>query len=125
MVSLLTSTRHRETNTCRMPGADTGHLTQTLVSLTRKLLGVPARCDTFHALPLGDTDDVDHFILRENRLHRDLLLEMLADPVNLVCDRSSVQLDLHHMCFLLPLLQKLHLRMGDDAYDCTVFLQLL
>lgn len=39
---------------------------------------------TFESLSLGDTDDIDHLVLGEDRLDRDLLLEVLASEVNLI-----------------------------------------
>lgn len=46
VVALLTGTGHREGHAGRMPGADAGHLTQTTMGFTRKLLCVPAAGDT-------------------------------------------------------------------------------
>jgi hypothetical protein len=42
VVTMLTSTGHSHRHTGRMPCSNTGHLAETLVSLTRKLSGSPS-----------------------------------------------------------------------------------
>uniref|UniRef100_A0A3P8WG74 Uncharacterized protein n=1 Tax=Cynoglossus semilaevis TaxID=244447 RepID=A0A3P8WG74_CYNSE len=61
-----------------MPGSNTGHLPQTLVSLPGKLLCVP----TAAATP-GNTDDINHLVLVEDSRHRHGLLQMLLGPLHL------------------------------------------
>ncbi len=39
---------------------------------------------TFESLSLGDTDDIDHLVLGEDRLNGDLLLEVLTSEVDLI-----------------------------------------
>ena len=46
MVTLLSGTGHGELDSTWMPGANTGNLTKTFVSLTGKLLSVPTRSHT-------------------------------------------------------------------------------
>ena len=66
MVSLLTSSGDSEGHSAWMPRTNTGHLTQTLVGLTWQLGGVPSGCDTLVTSALGDTDGVNHLVLRED-----------------------------------------------------------
>ena len=46
MIALLTGTSDRVLDTTGMPSTNTGNLAKTLVSLTRKLLGMPTRGHT-------------------------------------------------------------------------------
>lgn len=109
MVALLTSTSDRERDSTRMPRADTSDLAETLVSLSRQLACVPTRCDALVSVTLGNTNDVDHFVLREDLRDGDLLLKVVAGELDLVGDGTTVQLDLHDVRLLLTLLQELHL----------------
>ena len=46
MISALTGTWNSETNSCRMPGSDTGNFAKTLVRLSWKLLRSPSEGDS-------------------------------------------------------------------------------
>uniref|UniRef100_A0A3Q1GRK7 Uncharacterized protein n=1 Tax=Acanthochromis polyacanthus TaxID=80966 RepID=A0A3Q1GRK7_9TELE len=84
-----------------MPGSDTGHLPQTLVSLSGQFLRVPAApSPTFEAVTLADPDDVDHLVLEEDSRYGNSLLQMLFRPVHLIRDGASIQLHLHDVVFL-------------------------
>jgi len=120
MVALLTGTCHCKRHTRRMPSSNTGHLAQTLVSLARQLGGVPTRGDTLVTASLGHTDHVDHLVLAEDLVDRDLLLQMVASEFDFVGDGASVQLDFHDMGLLLSFLQQLHLSVSDYTNDLAV-----
>uniref|UniRef100_A0AAY4BPI8 Uncharacterized protein n=1 Tax=Denticeps clupeoides TaxID=299321 RepID=A0AAY4BPI8_9TELE len=95
-----------------MPGADTGHLTQTTMGLAGQLLCVPAACRTLVAVTLGDTNDVDHLVLGKDIVDGDRLLQFFTGP-----------LDLHQVGLLLPQGQQApYLRVGHDADDLAVLL---
>uniref|UniRef100_A0A3B5A060 Uncharacterized protein n=1 Tax=Stegastes partitus TaxID=144197 RepID=A0A3B5A060_9TELE len=78
-----------------MPGSDTGHLPQTLVSLPGQFLCVPAASVT-----LADPDDVDHLVLVEDGRNRNSLLQVLLRPVHLIRHAAPIQLHLHDVIFL-------------------------
>src|SRR6202023_1257131 len=69
------------------------------VSLRREVY-TPASSDTLHSLSLGNGDDINHLVLRKYTGDIYLLLEMFFCPIDFVCNRTSVDLDLHQMCLL-------------------------
>merc|ERR1719281_1383477 len=90
----ITSTGDSVLDTRGMPGADTGDLAETLVRLAGKLLGVPPGSDALESFSLGDTDQVNHLVLGEDIHDGDGLLEHAVGIVDLVGNRSAVELDL-------------------------------
>lgn len=125
MVTHLTSTGNSPLDVGRMPGTDTGNLTQTLVSLTGQLLGTPTRGDTVETVTLGDGNDVDHLVLLEDGVDRDGLLEETVAELNLVGDRAAVDLDLHKVGLLLLEGGLADLGVGEDTDDGAVLLDAL
>uniref|UniRef100_G1TL63 Uncharacterized protein n=1 Tax=Oryctolagus cuniculus TaxID=9986 RepID=G1TL63_RABIT len=121
-VAFLPSPCHREGHARRVPRPDAGHLAQPSVRLVGQLLGVPAAGDRFVALALGHADDVDHLVLAEHLAHRDLLLQALPGPVQLLGHGATIHLDLHQVCLLLPQGQQAHLRVRQHADDLAVLL---
>lgn len=109
MVTLLTGTCNGERHTGRMPRSDTGNLAQTLVRLAGQLLGVPTAGDTLESLTLGDGNAIDHFILTEHISDWHWLFQVLLDPVDLIFDGSTVQLDFDDVGLLLALLDQTNL----------------
>merc|ERR1711953_1568156 len=124
MVTLLTSASDSVLDTRGMPGSDTSDLTQTLVRLAGQLLGVPSGSDTLESFSLGDADQVNHLVLGEDIKDGDGLLEHAVGVVDLVGDRSAVQLDLHDVGLLLTLAQKLLLGVNNQPHDLAVLFDL-
>lgn len=79
---------------------------------------------TLESFALGDADAVDHFILGEDILDRDLLLKMLTGKVNLVGNGATIELDLNDVGLLLSAPEKLLLSVADDSDDLTILLHL-
>lgn len=125
VVTHLTSTGNRPLDVGRMPGTNTGDLAETLVSLTRELLGAPTSGDTRETVTLGDGDDVDHLVLLEDRVNRDGLLEKAVAELDLVGDGAAVDLDLHKVGLLLLEGRLADLGVRKDADDGAVLLDAL
>lgn len=125
VVSHLTSTGNSPLHVRWMPCTDTSDLSKTLVCLTRKLLGAPSAGDTLKAVTLGDSNAVDHLVLLENAVDVDWLLEETVCELDLVCDRATVDLDLHKVCLLLLERCLADLGVGENTDDSAVLLDSL
>lgn len=125
MVSILTGTGNSPLDVRRMPGTDTGDLTETLVRLSRELLGSPTAGDTGETLTLGDGDNVNHLILLEDGGDLDWLLEETSGELDLLGDRATVDLDLHKVGLLLLERGLADLGVGEDTDDGAVLLDAL
>ena len=125
MIAVLTGPSHGPLNVRRVPGADAGDLTQTLVGLAGKLLGSPSAGDALEAVTLGDGDAVDHLVLLEDGADLDRLLEEGTSEVDLVGHGASVDLNLHQMGLLLLERRLADLRMRQHAHDGAVSLHSL
>jgi len=125
MVTVLTGTSDRPLNVGRMPGTDTSNLAETLVSLARKLLGTPTGGDTGETVTLGDSDNVDHLVLLENRVDSNFLLEQSLGEVDLVGNGATVDLDFHQVGLLLLEGSLADLRVDQNADNSAVLLDAL
>jgi hypothetical protein len=125
VVTHLTSTGNSPLDVGRMPGTDTSNLTETLVSLTRELLGTPTGSDTVETVTLGDGDNVDHLVLLKDGVDGDGLLEKLTAKVDLVGDGATVDLDLHEVGLLLLKRGLADLGVGEHTDDGAVLLDAL
>lgn len=121
VVAVLTSTGNREHDLGRMPCTNTSNFAKTLVSLARKLLGTPTVGDTLETVTLGDSDNINTLVLLEDGRDLDRLLEEAVCKVDLVGDRTTVNLDLHKVCFLLTETRQANLSVCEDTDDSTVF----
>lgn len=80
---------------------------------------------TFDSSTLGYTNYVNVLILGKHILHRDWLLHVFANPVNLLRDGSTIHLDLHNVSFLLTLLQQFCLGVTNSSDHSAVLLHLV
>lgn len=124
MVTQLTCSWDFESDSLWMPGTDTADLSETSVSLSWQLLGVPSLDDAGETFTLGDTEDVDHFVLGEDLVDIDWLFEETLGEVDLFGDGfTTVDLDFEDVSLLLSEVQQGHLGVGNDTDDLAVLLQ--
>lgn len=125
VVTHLTGTGNSPLDVGRMPGTDTSDLSQTLVRLTRKLLGTPTSSNTVVSVTLGDGNDVNHLVLLEDGVDGDGLLEQVLSERDLVGDGAAVDLNLHQVRLLLLERGLADLGVGEDTHDGAVLLDAL
>ena len=76
-------------------------------------------------MTLGDSNAVDHLILLKDGVDLDGLLEQTVAEADLVCDGTTVDLNLHQMGLLLLEGGLADLCVGENADDCAVLLDAL
>jgi len=120
MVTVLTGAGNGVLHAGRVPGTNTGDLTETSVSLTGKTGNTPTGSNTFVTLTLGNGNGINHVVHGEDGINRDLLFEEVLTPVDLIGNGSTVYLDLHKMGLLLSELHLADLGVGEDADNLAV-----
>jgi hypothetical protein len=107
VVPILTSTGNRIRDPSRMPCTDTSNLAETPVGFAGKAGDTPTSDHTLITFTFGHTNDVNHLILLEDSINRDLFLKKFIAVVHLVSNGTTIDLNLHQVSLLL--LQTLHL----------------
>lgn len=125
MVTHLTSTGNSPLDVGRMPSTNTGDLSETLVSLSRQLLGTPTGSNTVVSVTLGDGDDINHLILLKDGVNANGLLKQILTERDLVGDAAAVDLNLHEMGLLLLKGSLADLGVGKNTHDSAVLLDTL
>ena len=120
VVTVLTSTCDGEHDLRRMPCTDTSDLAETLVGLARQLLGTPTVGNTLKSVTLRYGNDIDDLILLENGADGYRLLEETMGEVDLIGNRTTIDLNLHEMCLLLAETGLADLSVGKDADNSAV-----
>ncbi len=121
VVTVLTGTGHGDGHTGRMPGSDTSDLAETLVGLAGQLGGSPTGSHTLESVTLGDTNGVEHLVLREHLVGTDFLLEAVGDELDLVGSvLATVDLELHDVALLLAKSELVGLGVDNGAHNLGV-----
>merc|ERR1719445_1161222 len=66
-------------------------------------------------MTFGHSNDINHFVLGKNSANRNFFLEVIPSKVDLISNRSAIQLNLHDMSLLLPTSEDLHLSVHDHT----------
>lgn len=122
MITVLTSTGNSPLDVGRMPGTDTGNLSETSVSLSGELLSTPSVGNTLKTVTLGDSDDINDLVLFENSRDIDSLLKVFLGPFNLVGDGTTVELDFSEVSLLLNKRSLTNLGVDEDTNNRSVLL---
>jgi len=122
MVTELTSSGDLETNSGRMPSSDTSDLSETSMGLSGQSLGSESLGDSCVSFTLGNTENVNHFILIEDLGDSDFLFKVLLGEIDLLGDGTSVDLDFEDMSLLLSEVELINLGVYDNSDDSTIFL---
>lgn len=117
----LTCTSDGEHDFRRMPCTDTSDFAETLVSLARKLLGTPTVGNTLETVTFRNGNNIDHLILLEKTSNLDGLLKQSMCELDFVCNRATINLNLHQVCLLLAETGLANLGVGENTNNSAVF----
>jgi len=120
VITELTSSGDLESNSGRMPSTDTTDLSETSVSLSGESLGTESGGDTFVTFTLGNTEDVDHFVLVEDLGNSDFLFEVLSGEIDLLGDSTTVDLDFEDVSSLLSKVELVQLGVDNNSDDLAM-----
>ena len=120
--TILTSSSNGEADSGWMPRTNTSDLSLASVGLSSKDSNTPSLNDTSVTVSLGDTNNIDHLVGGENGRNRDLLFKELGAEINLVGDRTTVDLNFNNVGLLLTNLALRNLSVHDSSDNLAVLL---
>jgi hypothetical protein len=114
----LTSSGDAVSDSSWMPASDTTDSSETSVGLSWQSLGSPSGGCTFESLTLGDTDDVEHFVLLEDLADFDFLFKVGSGEIDFLSNGfTTVDLDFEDVSLLLSEVKEIELSVDDDSDD--------
>lgn len=122
VVSQLSGSGNTELDSGWMPSTNTSDLSKTSMGLLLQVSNSESLDNSGDSLTLGNSEDIDHLVLLEDLINLDLLLEKSVGEINLLGNSSSVNLDFDDVVLLLSEVELVHLGVGNDSDDGTVFL---
>jgi hypothetical protein len=122
MVTELTSSGDSVSNSRRMPGSDTSDLSVTSMGFLLKMFNSESFDDSLESFTLGDSQNIEHFVLFEDRVDSNFFFEKVISEVNFLGGGSSVNLDFDDVVFLLSEVKEFHLGGGQNSNNRAIFL---
>jgi len=123
MVTQLTSSWDGESDTFWMPSTNATNLTDTSVGFALKDLSVPSLGDSGESFTLGNTEDIDHFVLFEELWDFNFFFKETLGEVELLINvLATIDLDFEDVSLLLSEVEFVHLGVGNDTDNLAVFL---
>jgi len=122
VITQLTGSSNGESYSSRMPSTDTTDLSETSMGLSGESLSTESGSDTFVTLTLGNTENINHFVLVDNLGDSDFLFEVLSGEIDLLSDGTTINLDFEDVSLLLSEVELIQLGVDDDSDDLAVFL---
>lgn len=122
-ITFLTSSGNSPGNSRGMPSSDTSDLSVTSVRFLLQVSNTPSLDNTSETLTLGNTNNVDEFVLVEDLINSDFFFEKSVSEVNLISNSfSTVDLDFKDVVLLLSeVFKEVHLSVTDGSDNGTVF----
>merc|ERR1712048_795485 len=125
VITFLTTSSDGVGNSGRVPGTNTGNLSQTSMGLSGQFFGTPSGGNAFSTMTLGNTTAVQVLVLFEDLRNRDLLFEETDSKVDFVRNRlTTIDLQFDDVSLLLRKGQQFHLRMSNQSNGRAVLLDL-
>mmetsp|Transcript_30321 Transcript_30321/g.26865 ORF Transcript_30321/g.26865 Transcript_30321/m.26865 type:complete len:214 (-) Transcript_30321:129-770(-) len=103
-----------------MPGADATDLSETSVRLSGESGDSESLDDSGSSLTSGNTNGIDHLVVREDFTDSDFLFKVVLSPGDLLGDGASVNLDLVEVGLSLSELDLLDLGVHEHSHDLAV-----
>lgn len=117
----MTSSGNTPGDSGRMPSSDTSDFSVTSVRFLLEMSSSPSVHHTLESVTLGDTNDINNFVLSENVIDSDLLLEETVSEIDFISGGlSTVDLDFEDVVLLLSKVGEVVLSVGNSSHDSCV-----
>ena len=126
VITQLTSSWDTNSYSSRMPCSNATNFSVTSMRFLLEMFNTPSLHDTLETFTLGNTENINHFVVGENRVNLNFLFEVRVGKVYLLSSRSTVNLNFEDVILLLSQLRKgFHLSSANSSDNSAVFLDSL